>query len=99
VKTLFLSHRARVVAWAFVPALALAGCGGYLTVDGYDAAYVDAPPDVEAYPSYAFQDGYVYDVNGRYYHNHGGRWVAYREAPPEVARERAAGRIRPGRPR
>jgi hypothetical protein len=99
VKTLSPSRRARILAWAFAPALALVGCGGYLAVDGYDAAYVDAPVDVEAYPSYAFNDGYVYDVDGRYYHNHGGRWVAYRSEPPEVARERAAGRMRPGRRR
>jgi hypothetical protein len=81
------------------PALALMGCGGFVTVDGYDAAYVDTPPPGEAYPRYAFQDGYVYDVNGRYYHNHGGRWVAYRNPPPEVAHARAEVRGRDEHPR
>ncbi len=83
------AHRPRLLAWAFVPALALVGCGGFVTVDGYDAAYVDAPPvGIEAYPSYEFGDGVVYDVHGRYYHNHGGRWVAYRSPPPHGAPHR-----------
>lgn len=84
---------ARIIAVAFAPALALglAGCaGGYIDVDGYDAAYVEAAPvGIETYPRYAFRDGYVYDVNGRFYHQHNGRWVTYRTAPPEVARARA----------
>jgi hypothetical protein len=79
------THRTRIFAWAFAPALALAGCGGFITVDGYDAAYVDAPVGIEAYPSYEFNDGVVYDVNGRWYHNHGGRWVSYRSPPPHGA--------------
>jgi hypothetical protein len=78
------SHRSRVLAWAFAPALALVGCGGgFVAVDGYDGTYVDAPPPgIEGYPAYEFNDGVVYDVNGRYYHNHGGRWVSYRSPPP-----------------
>jgi hypothetical protein len=89
------SFRVRVIAWAFAPAFAVVGCGGgYVAVDGYDAAYVDAPVGIEAYPRYSFQDGYVYDVNGRFYHQHSGRWVAYRSAPPEVLRARAEGRGR-----
>ena len=87
------SRRGRVIAWALAPAVALAGCGGFITVDGYEAAYVDAPPPgIEAYPRYEFRDGYLYDVNGRYYHQHGGRWANYRSAPPEVAPGRAQGR-------
>jgi hypothetical protein len=78
--------RARLLAWAFAPALALVGCGGgFVAVDGYDAAYVDAPVGIEAYPAYEFNDGVVYDVNGRWYHNHGGRWVSYRSPPPHGA--------------
>jgi hypothetical protein len=86
-----LAHRMRLLAWAAGPALALAlaGCGaGYVGVDGYDAAYVDAPVGVEAYPAYEFNDGVVYDVNGRWYHNHGGRWVSYRRPPPHGGRRR-----------
>ena len=89
-KTLSKSRLVRAIAWAFVPAaIVLAGCGGYLTVDGYDAAYVDVPPPgIEVYPRYAVGDGYVYDVNGAYYHQHGERWVRYRSAPREVVRGR-----------
>lgn len=62
-----------------------AGCAGYATVDGYDATYVAAaPPGIYAYPRYPFHDGYVYNVHGRYYHQHNGRWVAYRHAPPGI---------------
>jgi hypothetical protein len=43
---------------------------------------------------YVAVDGYDYDVNGRFYHQHSGRWVAYRSAPPEVLRARAEGRGR-----
>ena len=86
-----LPHRTRLLAWAVAPALvfALVGCGaGYFAVDGYDAQYVDAPIGIEAYPAYEFNDGVVYDVHGRWYHNHGGRWVSYRRAPPHGARRR-----------
>jgi hypothetical protein len=63
-----------------------AGCAGYASVDGYDAAYIDNPPaGIEYYPRYAFHDGYVYDVRGHYYHQHDGRWVVYRNAPVEIA--------------
>ena len=67
------------------------GCAAhYATVDGYDAAYVEyAPPYIEAYPRYRFHDGYVYDVHGRYYHEHGRRWVEYREMPHELREGRA----------
>ncbi|HEX3343120.1 MAG TPA: hypothetical protein VHS09_01055 [Polyangiaceae bacterium] len=79
-------HHAPLLAFAFTAGLVLAGCGGgFVAVDGYDAAYVDAPVGIEAYPSYEFNDGVVYDVHGRYYHNHGGRWVAYRNPPPHGA--------------
>ena len=75
------------IAAAFAPAVllvGLVGCGGgFVAVDGYDGTYVDAPPvGIEGYPSYEFNDGVIYDVNGRYYHNHGGRWVSYRSPPP-----------------
>jgi hypothetical protein len=65
------------------------GCvAHYATVDGYDAEYVGAPPaNIEVYPRYQMADGYVYEVNGRYYHRHGDRWVVYRHAPPEVLRQ------------
>jgi hypothetical protein len=75
------------IAVLFAPAVLVAGLvgcgGGFVAVDGYDGTYVDAPPvGIEAYPAYEFNDGVVYDVNGRFYHNHGGRWVSYRSPPP-----------------
>ena len=79
-----------VVALACLPALGLAlpSCaGGYMEVDGGEAAYVEAPPvGIEMYPRYAYADGYVYDVNGRFYHRHDGRWVVYRHAPAGLDR-------------
>lgn len=73
-----------------LPACMGLGCAGYATVDGYDAAYVEAPPPaVVAYPTYQVPDGYVYESNGRYYHQHGGRWVTYRTLPREAVRVRA----------
>jgi hypothetical protein len=68
-------------------AVVVSACAGYATVDGYDAEYVDTPPaNVAVYPQYTFADGYVYDVHGRYYHQHNGRWVAYRSAPRGMVR-------------
>jgi hypothetical protein len=50
--------------------------------------YVEAaPPGIEAYPRYPFRDGYIYDVHGRWYHQRGGRWVAYAHRPREIARD------------
>jgi len=82
---------ARLRPPAFLLGLCLTApaCGAYVTADGYDAVYVDAPIGIEAYPRYAWGDGYVYDVDGRYYHRHEGRWVEFRHAPPAVARARA----------
>ena len=61
------------------------GCTGYTELDGYEASYVDRPPPgIEYYPRYTFHDGYVYDVDGRYYHQHNGRWAVYHSAPAEI---------------
>jgi hypothetical protein len=67
----------------------LSSCAGYMTVDGYDGTYVDAPANVETYPQYRFADGYAYEVNGVYYHQHEGRWVRYRSAPQGMVRVNA----------
>jgi hypothetical protein len=72
---------------ALAVTLGLTGCGsGYVDVGGYDAEYAPAPVGVEAYPTYPYRGETVYDVDGRYYARHEGRWVRYRQAPPEVAR-------------
>jgi hypothetical protein len=74
--------------WVLAFALGLSGCaGGYVEVgDGYDAEYVAAPVGIEAYPTYVYRGDTVYDVDGRFYARHRGRWVRYRHAPPELAR-------------
>jgi hypothetical protein len=84
--------RKTIIAFAFAMVSGFAGAacgGGYADVDGYDAVYVDGPPavNIDTYPRYRFRDGYVYDVNGHYYHQHGGRWVSYRALPREAVRE------------
>jgi hypothetical protein len=85
----FLASVAAVVI-TVLPIGGAAGCAAHFeAVDGYDATYVDAPPpNIEVYPRYEVADGYVYEVNGRYYHRHGDRWVVYRSAPREVSRQR-----------
>jgi hypothetical protein len=75
-----------------VPVLALAaGCTGtFTTPNGGVGATVttgaevvdDTPPvNVETYPRYEYNGGYVYNVNGRYYHRNGSRWMRYNERP------------------
>jgi hypothetical protein len=89
VKTTNIIRRALfTTALAAVPAsfALLSGCAGYMTVDGYDGTYVDAPANIETYPQYRFADGYAYEVNGTYYHQHGGQWVRYRSAPQGMVR-------------
>ena len=81
-----IAFRGRMLACVLGAASALAGCGGYIMTDGYEAEYVAPPVGIEVYPRYTFADGYVYDVNGRYYHRHGDRWVAYRHAPAGMRR-------------
>jgi hypothetical protein len=99
-----MSHRSIVavasrLAALVIPASVAMGCAGYATVDGYDATYVDAPPAaVVAEPTYRVNDGYVYEANGHYYHQHAGRWVAYRSLPHEAVRVHAEGRALRQRP-
>jgi hypothetical protein len=93
-----MTHRSLVAIWSrlaalIIPAGLAVGCAGYATVDGYDATYVDPPPPaVVAEPTYRVNDGYVYSANGRYYHMHAGRWVAYRQLPREAVRVHPEGR-------
>ena len=87
----FCTGAVRRAVWmtCAVALLGLTGaCAGTATIDGYDGEYVEAaPPGIEVYPRYPFRDGYVYDVHGRWYHQHGGRWVVYARSPREVAHE------------
>jgi hypothetical protein len=72
---------------ALVVALGLPACGGgYADTYGYDAEYVPPPVGVNSYPTYVYRGTTVYDVDGRYYAQRGGRWMHYRHAPVEVER-------------
>jgi len=81
--------------FVMVPVLALAaGCTGYVTTPNgtADATYTtgaeiadDTPPvNIETYPRYEYRGTYVYNVNGRYYHRNGARWMRYRERPRDL---------------
>jgi hypothetical protein len=65
-------------------AIFAAACAASLTVDGYDAVYIDRPADIERYPHYAYRGAVVYEVGGRYYREHNGRWIVYRERPRDL---------------
>ncbi len=89
--TKFLSRALALV----LPACLAVGCAGYATVDGYDATYVDPPPpELVVTPAYRVDDGYIYVANGRYYHQHAGRWVTYRRLPPAAVRVNVRARAR-----
>jgi hypothetical protein len=80
-----------------VPVLALAaGCTVYGTPTGsVEAATTttttsaevvdDTPPiNIETYPRYEYHGSYVYNVDGRYYHRDGARWMRFRERPRDL---------------
>jgi hypothetical protein len=75
----------RFLTWVAPAVLAL----GSLTAAGKASAQPlvvienAAPPQVESYPSFAYQGRPVYDVNGRFYVREGRGWAYYR-VPPEV---------------
>jgi hypothetical protein len=66
------------------------------TVDGNGSEWHVLPPvGSGCYPRYVAGDGYVYDVHGHYYEEHGGHWRLLRSTPslvrhqkPEVSNER-----------
>lgn len=67
------------------------GCAGYITIDGYEAVYADAPAGYDRHPVYEHNGVRVYEVGGRYYREYQGRWVYYRHRPRdlrEMRRER-----------
>jgi hypothetical protein len=70
---------------AVVPALmlGLSACAATVTVDGYGAAYCDRPV-VEHARRWHHRGVVVYEVNGRYYREHEGRWIVYHERPREL---------------
>ena len=84
-------------------ALAASGCAA--TVDdepvGYasvTAAPVDAPVDIETYPSVMYAGEPVYFYGGRWWHRDGARWSYYREEPAYLHSQRAVMARRPRPP-
>ena len=71
-------------------ALCLAACAGWFNLDGFEASYTDVPAGYESHPHYTRRGVAVYEVDGRYYQQHGNRWVVYRNRPSDLAEERAA---------
>ena len=77
-----------------VPVLALAaGCTGYVTTPSGSVETTttsaeivdDTPPiNIETYPRYEYRGSYVYNVNGRYYHRNGARWMRFHERPRDL---------------
>ena len=63
-----------------------AGCAATVTVDGYEARYVDAPVEYHRYPRYEYRGATVYEIDGRYYREYNRRWVVYHERPRELRR-------------
>ena len=85
--------------FVMVPVLALglvswAGCTGYVTTPNGSVetttttgaeVYDDTPPvNIETYPRYEYRGSYVYNVNGRYYHRNGSRWMRFRDRPRDL---------------
>jgi hypothetical protein len=68
--------------------LSTAACAGWITVDGVQVAYVDTRPLIEGRPHYLHRGRVVYEIDGRYYREHEGRWVVYRERPIDLQEER-----------
>jgi hypothetical protein len=64
-------------------ALGAAGCAAELTVDGYGATYVERPV-VERARRWTHRGVAVYEVNGRYYREHDGHWIVWRERPRDL---------------
>lgn len=75
-------------AWLFLFAAPLLlftpGCA--VTIDGYDADYVEQPAFIERYPRINYRGATVYEINGRYYRRYGHRWVVYRRNPSDLRR-------------
>ncbi len=77
-------HRTLLALVLVAPlALGAVACAATVTVDGYGAYYVDRP-HWEGHRRYAINGATVYEVDGRYYREHQGRWIVYRERPREL---------------
>ena len=71
-------------------ALCLAACAGWFTLDGGEVSYTEVPAGYESHPHFTRHGVAVYEVDGRYYQQHGNRWVVYRSRPGDLQEERAA---------
>jgi hypothetical protein len=63
--------------------LGLSACAAWVTVDGVDVRYVDRPV-IEGHRRWMHRGVVVYEVDGRFYREHQGRWIVYRERPVEL---------------
>jgi hypothetical protein len=84
--------RAFTAAVALAAGIGISGCAADVyppTVGGYTTVYAtNAPPDMTAYPRFAYAGGYAYLVGNRWYYPSGRRWVVLREEPPQLYRYR-----------
>ena len=70
--------------------ISIAGCGAWLTVDGFEAERVQAPADIERGTRYSYHGTTVYEgADHRYYRQHEGGWVRYRERPHDLGQPAA----------
>jgi hypothetical protein len=82
--------RAPLALLAFAGVTALAGCTGTIgtggaVVYGYPTAYAEVEPvQVETYPRVMYRGSYAYLVDGSWYYRNSGRWVVFRQEPPEL---------------
>jgi hypothetical protein len=79
-----------VVIAVALGALALGGCRATAYADE-PVGYVEvssAPVDVEVYPHTYYGGRQVYYVRDRWMYRDGGRWLYYRQEPPELYRQR-----------
>ena len=82
------------VLFAIVPALmlGLVACAGWFTVDGFECRYYDGNITVAGHRHFMHRGVDVYEVDGRYYRQHQGRWAEYRERPSDLQEAREEGR-------
>jgi len=100
--------RARLAAAPFALALglvALSATGCVARVRGgavveYTEPYVEVssvPVYVESYPSYYYNGGYAYLVDGQWYYQSRGHWVTFRSEPRPLATVRVTYEAKYGR--
>lgn len=83
----------RLLIIAVAPVLvSIAGCGGWLNVEGLDAEEVAPPPAIESGTRYTYHNNVVvYEGSDhQYYRQYNGKWVRYRERPKDLGEAQPA---------